>query len=85
VGAGTIQCLPGGTVVVLMADSQTIGGYPRIAQVAAADLPLCAQVRTHEPVFFKAISLADAEALLLNKEGWFRRTAYSLQREIRGV
>jgi antagonist of KipI len=85
VSAGTLQCLPDGAVVVLMADSQTTGGYPRIGQVAAVDLPLCAQVRTQEPLFFKPISLADAEALLLKKERWFRNMEQGLQHQIHGV
>jgi antagonist of KipI len=85
VGAGTIQCLPDGALVVLMADSQTTGGYPRIGQVAAVDLPRCAQTRTQEALFFKPISWTEAEALLLKRERWFQGLKHSLDSKIRGV
>jgi len=85
VGAGTIQCLPNGALVVLMADSQTTGGYPRIGQVAAADIPRCAQTRTQEALFFKPISLAEAETLLLKRERWFQNLKHGLDSQIRGV
>lgn len=45
VDAGTIQLLPDGNLIVLMADHQTTGGYPRIASVIKADLPKLSQVR----------------------------------------
>lgn len=35
---GTVQLLPDGQLIILMADHQTTGGYPRVAQVIAADL-----------------------------------------------
>jgi antagonist of KipI len=40
---GTVQLLPNGQLVVLMADHQTTGGYPRIANIITADLPGLAQ------------------------------------------
>jgi len=41
---GTIQLLPNGHFIVLMADSQTTGGYPRIGHIIGADLPGLAQM-----------------------------------------
>lgn len=40
---GSIQVPPGGAPIVMLADRPTIGGYPKIAVVARADLPLVAQ------------------------------------------
>lgn len=40
---GAIQVPPNGQPIVMMADSPTTGGYPKIAAVASADLPLLAQ------------------------------------------
>jgi len=40
---GTVQVPAGGQPIVLMADRQTTGGYPRIAEVIAADVPRLAQ------------------------------------------
>jgi antagonist of KipI len=41
---GTVQVPSGGQPIVLMADRQTTGGYPRIAEVITADVPRLAQV-----------------------------------------
>jgi antagonist of KipI len=65
---GTIQVTGNGDLILLMADCQTTGGYPRIAQVASADLPLCGQLKTGDQIFFKAISRADAEMLYIERE-----------------
>lgn len=40
---GTVQLPPDGQPIVLLADAQTVGGYPRIAHVIQADLPRLAQ------------------------------------------
>jgi antagonist of KipI len=62
--AGTIQLLPGGNPLLLMADCQTTGGYPRILQVAAVDLPKLAQMAPGESVTFTLIKADDASKLL---------------------
>src|SRR5690606_27768443 len=36
---GTVQVTHQGNLIILMADAQTTGGYPRIAQIARVDLP----------------------------------------------
>lgn len=41
---GTVQVLPSGSPVVLLADAQTSGGYPRMANVVQADLDYLAQL-----------------------------------------
>lgn len=43
VAPGTIQCTPAGQLILLLQDCQTIGGYPRVGQIAAVDLPKVAQ------------------------------------------
>ncbi|RYU93480.1 5-oxoprolinase subunit C family protein [Emticicia agri] len=65
---GTIQLLPDGQLIVLMADHQTTGGYPRIGNVITADLPLLAQCGVKEPIRLRFISLAEAEELLILRE-----------------
>lgn len=62
VTAGTIQLPPGGAPIVLMADRQTTGGYPRIGDVISADLPLLAQLRPGDSLHFEPTSLAVAQA-----------------------
>jgi antagonist of KipI len=60
---GTIQLLPDGQIIVLMADHQTAGGYPRIANVISADLPLLAQLGPNDGVSFHLVSIEEAERL----------------------
>jgi len=68
VAFGTIQLLPDGQLIILMADHQTSGGYPRIANVVAADLPLLAQCGPGDGVRFKLITIDEAERLALRFE-----------------
>ena len=65
---GTIQIPPSGKPIVLMADRQTVGGYPKIAEVATVDLHLMAQLRPGERLRFELVSLALAQALWLKRE-----------------
>ena len=65
---GTIQLLPDGQMIVLMADHQTTGGYPRLGNVISIDLPLIAQLGANDKVGFHLISIGEAENLLLEFE-----------------
>jgi KipI family sensor histidine kinase inhibitor len=65
---GTVQVPPDGRPIVLLADAQTIGGYPVLGQVIAADLPRAAQLRPNAEVRFEPVSLAEARAALWQQE-----------------
>ena len=52
VAFGTIQLLPGGQVIVLMADHQTTGGYPRMANVLRTEWPRFVQLTDGRPFYF---------------------------------
>lgn len=65
---GTIQVTNSGQPVILTADCQTTGGYPRIAQVATACLPICAQLVPGDKVFFKQVTWHEAEEMLVEQE-----------------
>jgi antagonist of KipI len=60
-GFGTVQLLPNGQLIVLMADHQTTGGYPRIAHVISAHLPVLAQKKPNDVLRFIMTDLATAE------------------------
>lgn len=60
---GSVQVPGSGRPIVLMADRQTTGGYPKIATVVSADLRRVAQRRPGEALRFRAIPLGDAFAL----------------------
>jgi antagonist of KipI len=68
VSFGTFQLLPDGQAIVLMADHQTSGGYPRLANVTALDLPLLAQLGPGDKVAFHLVTINDAEDLALEFE-----------------
>lgn len=61
VTTGTVQVPPESKPIVLMADAQTTGGYPRIAQVIDADLPVLGQLRPGDLLRFVPVGLAEAE------------------------
>jgi antagonist of KipI len=61
---GTIQLPPDGNPIVLMADRQTIGGYPRVGEVASVDMPLLAQLKPGDTLRFKRIALVEAQKLV---------------------
>ncbi|MBI1904858.1 MAG: biotin-dependent carboxyltransferase family protein [Rhodocyclales bacterium] len=60
---GAIQVPGNGQPIVLLADAQTAGGYPKIATVISADLPRLAALRPGETVRFAAVSAAEGERL----------------------
>jgi biotin-dependent carboxylase-like uncharacterized protein len=60
---GAIQVPGAGLPIVLLADRQTAGGYPKIACVASADLPRLGRLLPGHRVRFQAVSVAEAEAL----------------------
>jgi 5-oxoprolinase (ATP-hydrolysing) subunit C len=60
---GTVQVTPDGQCIVLGVDGQTIGGYPKIAQVITADLDKLAQLRPGTKIRFDRIELAQAETI----------------------
>ena len=61
---GAIQVPADGQPIVLLADAQTAGGYPKIATVIRADLPRLAQARPGERLTFAAVDGAGARAAL---------------------
>lgn len=65
VQCGTIQLLPNGQMIILMADHQTTGGYPQIAHVISAAISRLAQLRPGSNVQFKMISIQEAEKMAL--------------------
>lgn len=57
---GTVQVSNDGSPIILLADRQTTGGYPRIAQVISADLHKFAQLNAGEKIRFKKVTLLEA-------------------------
>ncbi|MCZ8516316.1 KipI antagonist, partial [Paenibacillus filicis] len=82
---GTVQVPPEGRPIALLADAQTTGGYPRIAHIAAVDLPLVTQVRLGGTLRFREIPLAEAQALFLHRELAFRQLEAAVRARIKSL
>lgn len=76
---GTVQVTRDGQCIVLGVDGQTIGGYPKIAQVISADLDKLGQLRAGDKFRFQPVSIEDAEAIYRHKrvelDEWLMRLA----------
>ncbi len=70
VAPGTIQLPPDGHPIVLMADRQTTGGYPRLGHVIRADVPKLAQRWLGDTVRFRAVTLEEARQALREQQTW---------------
>jgi antagonist of KipI len=68
--AGAIQVTPSGGLIVLHVDHQTSGGYPAIATVISADLPLLAQARPGDTVRFRIVDATEAARAWRRISGW---------------
>lgn len=68
VSFGTVQLLPNGQLIVLMADHQTTGGYPRLANVISTHLSKLAQLSPGEELRFVMTSLSKAEEGLVAQQ-----------------
>jgi antagonist of KipI len=81
---GSVQVTHDGQCIVLGVDGQTIGGYPKIAQVIAADLDWLGQLRPGDAVTFARVLLGEAEELYRRRQRLLRewtnrlRTAQTL-------
>lgn len=69
---GVVQIPADGQPIVLMADRQTTGGYTKIAAVITADLPQLVQGKPGTAYRFQAVSVKEAQALLLEMEKNFQ-------------
>lgn len=67
VTAGTIQLLPSGQVMILMADHQTTGGYPRLAHIISAQQGMLAQKKPGQKIRFQLTDHATAEELMMKQ------------------
>lgn len=65
---GTIQLPKNGEPIVLMVDHQTTGGYPVIANVISADIPVLAQRTPGQSIQFEAVTYEKALAELIRQE-----------------
>jgi antagonist of KipI len=68
-----VQVTRDGQCIILGVDGQTIGGYPKIAQVIRADLDLLGQLRPGDRVCFVRVGLDETEEFNRRKREWLRQ------------
>ena len=69
---GAVQIPQDGEPIILFMDQQTTGGYPKIANVIAAEMHNLGQLRPRDEVRFQEVSLAGAIAILRAQEQWLK-------------
>jgi allophanate hydrolase subunit 2 len=77
IATGAIQVPGSGQPILLLADHQTTGGYPKIATVVSADLPVVGRRRPGDRLRFVAVTVEAGETLCRDAE---RRLAELLSR-----
>lgn len=69
---GAIQVPQDGQPIILFVDQQTTGGYPKIANVIAADMHRIGQLRPRDDVRFSEVSVSEAIDALREQERWLK-------------
>lgn len=64
IALGSIQIPPNGQPIIMLADHQTTGGYPKLATVATIDLPKLAQLMPGARLQFELVSVQEAQRAL---------------------
>ncbi|MEH6786247.1 MAG: biotin-dependent carboxyltransferase family protein [Paracoccus sp. (in: a-proteobacteria)] len=75
IGPGDVQLTGEGVPFVLMAECQTMGGYPRIGRVIPADLPRIAQAAEGAALRFQRLDASQADALWRDDAALLREAA----------
>ncbi len=76
---GSVQVPGTGRPIILLADHQTTGGYPKIATVISADIARLGRLRPGDTVCFEAVNIEDAQAARAAQRAWLEETAASLE------
>lgn len=83
--AGAVQVPSGGNPILLMADRQTTGGYPKIGQAATVDLPLVAQMKPGAKLRFREVSVEEAQQLLMQQKKELAELKLAIELKMKGV
>jgi biotin-dependent carboxylase-like uncharacterized protein len=80
---GSVQVPGSGEPIVMMADHQTTGGYPKIATVISADLRVVAHRRPGDVIRFEVVGVEEAQRIARARAGELKSLA-ALARPVRG-
>jgi antagonist of KipI len=81
---GAVQVTRDGQCIILGVDGQTIGGYPKIAQIISADLDALGQLRPEEGIVFRHVTLQEAEEAYRQKQAELAHWVLRLQTALAG-
>lgn len=84
VAPGVIQVPGNGQPIILLADCQTVGGYPKIATVISADLPRLGQVKPGQAVRFQLVDAEQARQALRRRETDWKWWVYGIRNAMAG-
>jgi antagonist of KipI len=73
ISLGAIQVPQDAQPIILFVDQQTTGGYPKIANVIAADLYRVGQLRPRDQLRFAEVTVPEAIRLLREQDEWLKR------------
>lgn len=76
---GAIQVPGSGQPIILLADRQTTGGYPKIATVISADLPALGRAMPGDQIRFRAVDFDEAVNALTSLRQWFSNLKASIR------
>lgn len=65
---GSIQVPPDGNPIILAADRQTTGGYPKIGQLSSIDFPKLAQAKPGDRLSFKEVTIEESQQFFVKQE-----------------
>ncbi|XKE69241.1 biotin-dependent carboxyltransferase family protein [Jeotgalibacillus malaysiensis] len=85
VAFGTVQVPADGQPIILLADRQTLGGYPKIGQVASVDLPALIQKKPGEAISFEEISIQQAQDLFKKREKEWQELKWMINMKLEGL
>ena len=80
---GSIQVPSSGNPIILTADRQTTGGYPKIATVASADLARLVQTPSGMPIQFHRITQQAAEQIWIGEQDYLDSVLASIRNHVR--
>ncbi|MFB1081830.1 biotin-dependent carboxyltransferase family protein [Jeotgalibacillus sp. JSM ZJ347] len=85
VAFGTVQVPADGQPIILLADRQTLGGYPKIGQIASVDLPSLIQKKPGEAISFEEISVQEAQNLFRKREKEWHELKWMINMKLEGL
>lgn len=78
IAPGAIQVPGSGEPIILLADRQTTGGYPKIGVVISADLAALSRFRPGETISFEAVDFDEARAAARKLQAWLSNARRSI-------